>query len=326
MDSRKEIMDIIKSLLTKLLSSEHDIRVHINTNRYQNILTENLATWNQICSSLDVVGDTIYSIEDYIVADFPENVGLKYIYIYGILQSLFIQQDAIKNLNEAFNVEFEFSPTLKKIRFIRNASIGHPTKHNIKNIKYYNYISRITLSKFGFTLIRSGEDGFEEFIDVDLFALIHEQLTELQEIYAKIASKLKEYDTMHKEKYSDRLLADIFHSSMHYLFSKVSEGIHSVSRGYEREFGLDVLISIEKKYLKFIDELKDRGEFNEYIKIELDEYLHAINILKSYLSDNEKNFAEADARIYHYYITEKHNSFEEHAKSIDEEYKIVHQI
>jgi len=326
MDSKKETIDIIKSLLCELSASEREVRNYINTTRYQNKLIKNLSKWNQICSSLDVIGDTVYSINDYIISEFPHQDGLKYIFIYGILQSLFLQQDAIRHLHEAFEIEFDLTPSLKNIRFIRNASIGHPTKHFLNKLNYYNYISRITMSKFGFTLIRSGEDGFEEFIDVDLFSLIHEQLTELQQIYAEIASKLKEYDIMHKEKYSDRLLAELFHPSMHYLFSKVSEGIHSASRGYEREFGLSILILIEEKYLKFIDEMKERSEFNEYIEFNLDEYMHAINILKSYLSENKKDLTEADARIYHFYLTENHDLFEKHAKSIDEEYRVDEKI
>ena len=150
-----DIIENIKLLLRQISSEEESVREYINTTRYQTDLLKDLDAWNQICSSLDTIGDTVYSIEDYLFEKYPKNTGLKYIYTYGILQSLFIQQDAIRHLAEAFDVSFDLNEKLRNIRAIRNASIGHPSKNNVRGTTYYNYISRITLSKYGFTLMRS---------------------------------------------------------------------------------------------------------------------------------------------------------------------------
>lgn len=65
----KQILDVIDTL-------EDDVREHINTTRYQSYLIKDGNTWNQICCSLDTIGDTAYAIKDYIEADYPELIGL----------------------------------------------------------------------------------------------------------------------------------------------------------------------------------------------------------------------------------------------------------
>src|SRR5258708_2140824 len=94
----------IKSILSALqciTGLEDSVRDFINTGRHQLKLLGATETWNQICSSLDVVGDTVLSIQDYLLSPYPQSDGLKYIYTYGILQSLFLQQDAVHHLSEA---------------------------------------------------------------------------------------------------------------------------------------------------------------------------------------------------------------------------------
>ncbi len=309
----------IKLAINRISLAEDSVRNYINTTRYQTDLLQNLDSWNQICSSLDIIGDTLYSIEDYLSSEYPESTGLKYIFTYGILQSLFIQQYAIKHLAEAFEVSFDFYEKLiKNIRAIRNASIGHPTKNIVKKTTYYNFISRSTLSKYGFKLMRSSERNRTEFVDVDLLSIFTDQLNEIEKSCRLISSKLNEADRMHREKYKDKLVVDLFHSSMGYLFTKVYEGIHSTRN--DQNFGLFNLNYIEETYQNFETELINRNELDESFKNELEEYKHAIQTLKSYLSDKNERMEESDANIYLFYIREKHSHFVEIAKEIDEEY------
>ncbi|NHJ39314.1 MAG: hypothetical protein FK731_04720 [Asgard group archaeon] len=309
----------IISALDRLSTLEQSVREFINTTRYQTELLKNLDNWNQICSSLDTIGDTLYSIEDYINAEYPESEGLKYIFTYGILQALFIQQDSMQNLSEAFELQYERSEKLKKIRALRNAAIGHPTKNQVKKVTYYNYISRITLQKWGFTLLRSSEEDRTEFMDVNLLSILEEQIHEIENSYRILVEKLNKDDRMHREKYKDKLLADIFPSSMRYSFEKVSQGIHSPSNS-NRFFGLSMLNSIEKTYTKFEDALRERNELDDYTSYDLDEYKHAIAVLKSYLSDENEIMQEKDARIYCFYLSEQHKHFEKQAEEIDSQY------
>ncbi len=292
-----EILESIKNNLIEIENLEDKVRGHINTHRYQENLLKDLSTWNQICSSLDVIGDTVYAIKDYIEFEFPENYGLKYIYLYGLLQALFIQQDAMKNLSEALGLDYELSNSLKKIRNIRNASIGHPTKQNIKGEKHYNYISRITIGKFGFELLSSSESREYGHKNINLQEILIDQTAGIKNCYKQLAEKLEEIDQMHKEKFKEKPLLDIFHSALGYILEKIGQGISAHSTG-DRDFGLSNIKILEETYSKFENSLKERRELNEYTQYDLNEYKHAIERLKEFLSGNSNTMQESDARIY----------------------------
>ena len=309
----------IEQRIKSINSFENSVRGYINTTRYQNDLLKDSDNWNQICSSLDTIGDTLYSQQDYLNSDYPASDGLKYIFTYGLLQALFIQQDAMRHLLEAFGVEFELTDRLKKIRSLRNASIGHPTKNKTKGTTYFNYISRMSLAKNGFTLMQSFDQGKNQFIDIEIYSIIDDQLKDIESSYKLLSEKLAEADRKHREKYKDKLLSNIFHSSMSYTFSKVAEGVHS-PHSSNINFALSMLGSIQKTYAEFEKSLFERGELNEYTKYDLDEYNHALNKLENYLNGNESELTDSDARIYNFYIREQHSHFEQIAKEIDDDY------
>ena len=313
-------MNNIEESLIRLFDIEAQVRDHINTHRYQKVLISKLDNWSQICSSLDTLGDTGLALKCYFKSEFPAETGLTYIYTYGLLQALFIQQDAMNHLSEAFKVPYELSDELKSIREVRNASIGHPTKNRVKKTTYFNHISRISMSKGGFTLARFYDEGESEFIDVDLRKIAETQLTEINNAYALISDKLRETDEQHRAKFMEKPLADILHSTMGYMFEKVGQAIYSPSSP-NISFGLGMLESIEETYINFQSALQERNELTNHTQYELNEYFHGIQRVKAYLTNPDVNyFSEADARIYLFYLQKNHKSFESLAREIDEDY------
>lgn len=308
------------SLISQIGDLEGVIRNHINTHRYQVDLLEDSSNWNQICSSLDVIGDTIYAVGSYEASEFPNDSGLQYIYTYGLLQSLFLQQDALRHLSEAFDIQLNPSPTLMEIRGIRNASIGHPTKQNQKGVRFYNYISRMSMSKNGFDLLRHSEYRNFDMINVDIPAMVRKQLAEVISGYTVISNRLAEADKMHKQKFKDSPLRDVFPSAMGYFFEKIGQGIWAHSSG-DREFGRSNLRMLKETYEKFQRSLEEKNELSDYIKFDLDQYFHAIERLKSYLSGASKLMEEPDARIYWTYLSNEHSGFLKLADEIDEQYQ-----
>lgn len=306
--------------INRVQDLEEVVRDHINTHRYQSVLLEDSATWNQICSSLDVVGDALSALDSYRSEPFPTDVGLQYIYTYGVLQILFTQQDALRHLSEAFGLNFKENAVLKEIRENRNAAMGHPTKQTRKREKYYNHISRISLSKGGFDLLRFCESRPHEMVRVDIGRAIENQLDVIAHDYQKIVDKLKKTDRMHKEKFEDSPLSDLFHSAMGYCFQKIAAGIHAHSHG-DKEFGQSNLKMVNEVYRKFEAALKDRNELNEYLEFDLNEYFHAIDMLEKYFAGEADWMAEKDARIYHSYIYSHHSHFVQVAQEIDAEYQ-----
>lgn len=308
------------SLISQIGDLEGVIRNHINTHRYQVDLLEDSSNWNQICSSLDVIGDTIYAVGSYEASEFPNDSGLQYIYTYGLLQSLFLQQDALRHLSEAFDIQLNPSPTLMEIRGIRNASIGHPTKQNQKGVRFYNYISRMSMSKNGFDLLRHSEYRNFDMINVDIPAMVRKQLAEVISGYTVISNRLAEADKMHKQKFKDSPLRDVFPSAMGYFFEKIGQGIWAHSSG-DREFGRSNLRMLKETYEKFQRSLEEKNELSDYTKFDLDQYFHAIERLESYLSGASKLMEEPDARIYWTYLSNEHSGFLKLADEIDEQYQ-----
>lgn len=313
-------MSNVEESLVRFFDIESEVREHINTHRYQKVLISELDSWSQICSSLDTLGDTGLALKSYLKSDFPTEPGLSYIYTYGLLQALFIQQDAMNHLSEAFEVTYELSDELKSIRAVRNASIGHPTKNRVKKTTYFNHISRISMCKSGFTLARFYDEGESEFIDVDFTNIVETQLIGINNAYALISYKLREIDEQHRAKFMEKPLADILHSSMGYMFEKVGQVIYSTSNS-NVSFGLSMLESIEEAYNNFQSALQERNELPDHIQYELDEYFHGIKRVKAYLTgSNVNDFSESDARIFLFYLQKNHKSFESLAREIDEDY------
>lgn len=134
---------------------EKEIRGYINQPRKQHQLLGSPASWNMLCSCLDVVGDTQLALKAYHEADESSHAGEKYLMVFGVLQILFVQQDAVDHLCEALDIEYEAAPSLDIIREVRNDSVGHPTKCGRGKGKSYNFISRHTLTREGFELMKT---------------------------------------------------------------------------------------------------------------------------------------------------------------------------
>lgn len=313
----------IRNTANEILELQESIYEYINTDRYRTDLISDLSVWNQIRSSLDVISDTIMAVLSYCSGNYPNDAGLKYIYTYGILQSLFIQQDAVKNLTKAFGQDYEISDELQKIRNIRNSAIGHPTYEPVKkNNVSYTFLSRDTLSKDGFSYMRFNANGEDILHDVNVEEILETQILGVLDKYKYISGVLKKADKEHKEQYKEAFLVDIFPSSMSYLFQKVGQGINSLGSG-NFSFEYSMLESIESIYRSLEKELMDRNELqgNQYLKYDLDQYFHAIEKLGKYFSDEIADMTERDARVYHYYIEKEHSHFVEIAKEYDQEYR-----
>ena len=192
----------------------HKIRNLINEPRKQNLLLKNVEFWNQLCSSLDVTEDTETALESYLEKDFPQDDGKKYLVVYGVLQALYVQQDAVENLVESLNLPKSHLSSLnmiKDIREIRNKSIGHPTKKEKRQKpKSYHFISRITMSKEGFQLVSDFPDKRTEFTDVNTIELIKRQKEAIKEVLKKVYDDLKKEELEHKEQFKNEKLIDVF--------------------------------------------------------------------------------------------------------------------
>lgn len=311
---------VIKSTYENINLHISEIYEYINIPRVQSQLIKDKERWDQICSSLYALEDSLLAIKSFHAGSFPGDSGTQYLFIYGLLQALFLMQDAVKHLSEAIDIEYTPSERLLEIRNIRNSSIGHPTKQGKKGGLHFNIISRSSMSKHGYDLLKSNKQK-DYLVKTDTLKLCSDQLNEIYMMLETITNILSKRDKMHKEKFNMQSLSVIIKNETRYNLEKIYLGIMDNQPG-DKVYGQIQLDSLKRKYRKFKKCLSIRNELEAETVYHLEEYFHSIEKLNIYLNGNPGNLHQVDARIYYFFIKEKHEYFLSVAKEIDEDYQV----
>lgn len=295
-----------------------EIREICNHPWKRELLFQDKIIWNRLWTSLDVIEDSQIAINDYTnLSEFSSNEK-GYLYVYGILHALYLQQDALCNLNKAlFGQDIDFKkdyPELYNIRENRNNSIGHPTDR--RNGDSFHHISRISIEKKGFSMIsyfpKKGEET--KFEDINILSCIETQEKLLITILSDTMEKLKSDFDNHKSKFKNDKLLSLVPPTIDYKFSKLYENIDrdyplvesnfdTISKIYknikdgiiERYSGLSALSGIElttERLDYLLDRLKrDLLENKIKDKLELEIFIDA---LKSHFDELKSMIVEID--------------------------------
>lgn len=216
--------------MSDLSELESTIRDFINRPRKQYILLQDSADWNKLCSSLDVIGDTELALNEYMAQiENPANHGELYLILYGVLQILFVQQDAVQNMAEALGLDYTPDPSLRRVREMRNDSVGHPTKRRSGKGRSFNFITRTSLRRSGFTLLTTySDDRIPGVTEVDVPSLISSQRDTLRRVLTEeVVERLRREEMEHGEKFKSEKLESIFPQTLHYYYGKIAEAIYS---------------------------------------------------------------------------------------------------
>lgn len=306
--------DIIK-FLRHIKDLENQLRSRINDGVLHHRLINDKEKWWMLCSSLDILGDTTFAFNEYVECDFPQSRGLKYIYLYGIMQCFILQQDAVKHLYQVFDKVWEIPEELNAIRKVRNASVGHTILNNEGDRKsrnqFNNFVSRMSISKSGFDLLRYSlkeKDTVFKSVKISKYLIIQIEhvivlLTELLDWISKMEISLK-------LEFENEKLFDLLPIS--YWFEK----IHSIYDEQNKSFAHVALDNIQKQYLELKISLEDRLLQSEYWFNELEDYFVAIELMRKSLIEND----DRAARIYNFYLDEKNDYFKRLMLEIDEKY------
>lgn len=176
--------------------------------------------WNRFCASIYAIVDSQCAIDAYCELPFPEEVKGKYLYIYGLLQAFFLQQDSANGLSFALtNEEIKWKtnyPSLLKIRELRNNTVGHPTerKRGKGNSATYSFIqiSQISMNKSGFDFcLYHQENDFQfENVSVDLSSAITEQQRSIIAILTSLCAYLDQEYCNYLKKFEEDKMVKIF--------------------------------------------------------------------------------------------------------------------
>ncbi len=310
-----------------------EIRDHINKPRIWIGLFRDKQHYFQVCSALDTIEDCNLAIDAYLSDSKSLDAGHLYLHIYGLLQVLFVQQDAVHNLCEALKVEDMISrfPRLKEIREIRNDTVGHPTKRD-RNTKqgskkiFYCFISRISLRFEGFEYMIADPFGKAEFKQVSIPRLIADQRNYLSESLSLVWDELMSRDKEIKERFKMEKLASIFEQDFNYLLGKVYQGLQEVKYTTLGKANLDYLIKILNDFKEALDRrgtgieaypgVKEVYKKLEYPRQKLEEVFNCI------LEDRELKIDIEAALIFTWFIHAQMKELKEMAREIDEDYRI----
>ena len=193
------------------------------------LLLNDRIKWNKLWASMDTIEDTQLAIDTYLGLESFDGYNGGYLYVYGLLQALSIQQDAVNNLNTSlFNATIDYKaeyPKIFEIRENRNNSIGHPT--NRGNDASFHNIDRSSISKETFTLAsyfpKTGRKS--TFQEIRILESIEQQSELVNQILNKVMTNLENDFDAHKNKFKGQRLRALIRDNMHYEFSKLHEHI-----------------------------------------------------------------------------------------------------
>ncbi len=153
--------------------------------------------WSFLCSAMDIIGDASLAIDDFLrfSLDGPtkyDEVGERYLRLYGILTATYIQQEAVLKLYQLVNVP----PALKdgktmidqlEIRQLRHKLSSHGTNYRDKKGTIETFIP-IRMDLRGFNCGYFDNKAIEAY-NVDLKEAISAHLETLVEMLDRILDK-----------------------------------------------------------------------------------------------------------------------------------------
>ncbi|MBR5318435.1 MAG: hypothetical protein IKU46_02425 [Peptococcaceae bacterium] len=221
----QELFDLVKK-----------IRLHINNIHKQAALMEKLEKWFRITSALDVVEDTACAIGFYQEQPYPSELGGQYLYTYGVLQALFMQQDAVESINAVLrntkSIDWKTDyPDAYKVREFRNDVVGHPTN---RSEKWFMHLAQISLQKESFWYSKASTKTEEsKHISVDVLKAINDVQKCNKEVLEKVVEEMDRDFKAYIEKHKDRKMTEIF-DSLDYAIQNIVENSHSKDHYYNR--------------------------------------------------------------------------------------------
>jgi hypothetical protein len=181
----------------ELINAVRDIRDRVNEPRTHARLFADRSRFKRVCSAMDMITDTAQALRAYLklsAADDDRDHGTSYLVVFGALQVLFVQQDAVfwlckalerprslQGFRDAADWFANADPEMMNIRALRNSSIGHPVNKDRgpKAERGSFFIVQMSLSPSGFNLLAANDAGTTQFIPVPIPSLVQTQVRTL---------------------------------------------------------------------------------------------------------------------------------------------------
>lgn len=279
--------------------------------------------WDQLWACLDTIDNIEGAISEFTIIADVDFIKAPNILTYGLLQNLYVQQDALSNLSEAIlGVKIDDwlnkSPSLFYIRDIRNITIGHPTKKSGgKRVNKYCVINQNSLTKVGFEFWVWSRTGFEQKY-IKFSDLINKQNEILTNELTALLRQIGKQEAKHKTKFKGQSLSSLLPSGEPYslsllgkiaydqlawiIFLEYKEKFKIIKDGIEERYGklnqslrvpgTKLVIDELERIFQRIEELKNGGSANEIdLGIYADALIDRLKELKTHLDEIDDEFA-----------------------------------
>jgi hypothetical protein len=313
--------------MTSIYDLTARIRDLINSPRKQSLLFKDRNAWLRLCSSLDAIGDTDLALASYLAEPFPSSWGALYLVVYGVLQVLYAQQNAVTGLLSGLSIEVAYKdfPRLSRIRDIRSASIGHPTEKKTKGGHSYHFIARATLQKSGFTLLSHRPDGSMHWEEVVIPDLIAQQRQDVADILGRVIKELETEEERHREEFRRERLQDLLPASLSYDYQKIAEATAGTTTREGAGLG-QVSVKMMRQALERLREALTRRGLAEALHLNesIDEILYPLSELDAFFktirAGETPRLNERLAYICAFFVDRRIEGLRQTAREIDEEY------
>ena len=299
-----------------------EIRDLVDEPRKQHSLDRRSTSYLILLSCIEMIKFTEKALESYLKRDTDSSdVGAEFLNMFGVLQALYMQQDAVRNLHEALDIRYTMDPSIERIRGIRHDAGGHPTNRGGKKaVNFFNVWNGLELIT-GYPSETAGEIRIPDriCISVNLPHFISTQKSIFTEVLNNVIETLKEEQVEHRKKFVGKTLTSAFQTTG-YFFSKISEIALSSDSSYD-----PLVLGCVDDILKAIDEfktgLKEREESDDTISYIYENLEYALRQIRDcFDAEKETHINRKDAYIFAHFAWQEVRELKEIAQEIDERY------
>lgn len=266
-------------------------------------------------TAVDNIQDTQLAIDEYSSLE-----NFSRLAVYGLLQSMYVQQDAVKHLELAIKIEVpnwkKDYPDLYNIRNIRNETIGHPTSGKEDSYTSISHTNNLNILEYGVW----SKDGFQH-KTINIKDIVVMQHNLLGKEVGRIMEKINDDEAQHRKNFKDKSLLDLLKSTSYHI-----EKLWSSERSREySEVNFETLKSI---YENFKEEIKKRFKIDRVDEqgVQIPGLISVIQHVEKILPRIEKmipmgiNTDQLDLDVYVESLDKAFNDLRKMAKEIDKDF------
>lgn len=206
----------------------------------QNIGRFNI-NWGLVWAAMDTVEDTELATNSYRHDNSGSDHGREYLKVYGPFQAMFMQQDAIRNFTDGFQlleVSIAEYQNASGVRGMRNKYFGHH-KYRRNGVTTYHGVSRFTAGTEVITAWTHPHFSIEEINLEEAIRMNRDYITDvLERIFNSMKEKKTNYTQSFKGKLSEdrqpyafeKLYSWVYDSTSDCLYNYITNPIHRLGQ------------------------------------------------------------------------------------------------